>query len=227
MELDGFRGIAAIAVFFHHLSFASIARTPGLWNAPIATICKVSRYGLYGVDLFFVLSGYLITTILLNDRSSANFYFNFYWKRALRILPLYLVSLLAAWLWFQSSIGGVIVSVFFIANFAGLFHVSLAGPYWTLAIEEQFYLVWPRFVRRLRIDRLKTLALAVVIAEPVLRLIATVFHHYNFRFTFFRCDGLALGALLACHLYREERNPSTPSDRRRKTSAIWLLILSC
>lgn len=176
---------------------------------------------------FFVLSGYLITTILLQDRSSANFYFNFYWKRALRILPLYLVSLLLAWLWFQSSSLGVIVGVFFLANFASLLHVSLTGPYWTLAIEEQFYLIWPQFVRRLEVDQLKKVALAVVIVEPVLRLIDAAFHHYNFMFTFFRCDGLALGALLACQFYRGGKNISAIPGHRRKMQAVWILIFSC
>ena len=217
--------------FFHHLSFVTIDSAsiigPSSWNPAIIFLYSLSRYGLYGVDLFFVLSGYLITTILLQDRSSTDYYYNFYWKRALRILPLYLISLLAAWLWFRASTGGVIVSIFFLANFASVLHVDLAGPYWTLAIEEQFYLIWPQFVRRLNVDQLRKVALAIVIIEPILRLIDTAFHHYDFIFTFFRCDGLALGALLACQLYRRDRDTSAISSRQRKIPAVWTLFCSC
>ena len=227
MELDGLRGIAAIAVFFHHLSFASIDQTSNLWGPAISSVCRLSRYGLYGVDLFFVLSGYLITTILLKDRNSANYYFNFYWKRALRILPLYLITLFVAWVWFQASIGGVTVSILFLANFGRLMHVDIGGPFWTLAIEEQFYLVWPQIVRRLRVNQIKKVALSIVIVEPVLRLIATAFHHYDFLLTFFRCDGLALGALLACQLSCGDRNRSATPGRRRKMLAVWILLFSC
>lgn len=227
VELDSLRGIAAIAVFFHHLSFASIDQASTSWGPVISSICKLSRYGLYGVDLFFVLSGYLITTILLEDRSSANYYFNFYWKRALRILPLYLISLFVAWVWFRASVGGVIVSVLFLANFGRLLHVDIGGPFWTLAIEEQFYLVWPQFVRRLRVNQLKQVAFAIVIAELALRLLDTAFHHYDFQLTFFRCDGLALGALLACQLYHDGWNISATPVRRRKMTAVWILLCSC
>lgn len=227
MELDGLRGIAAIAVFFHHLSFASIDQISSSWGPVISSVCRLSRYGLYGVDLFFVLSGYLITTILLKDRSSANYYFNFYWKRALRILPLYLISLFVAWAWFRASIGGVIVSVLFLANFGRLLHVDIGGPFWTLAIEEQFYLMWPQIVRRLRVNQLKKVAFTIVIVELVLRLLDTAFHHYDFLLTFFRCDGLALGALLACQLYDEDRNISAAPVRRREMAAVWILLFSC
>ncbi|MGC1871006.1 MAG: acyltransferase [Acidobacteriaceae bacterium] len=224
-ELDGFRGIAALAVFCNHI-FVAPAH-PAWFTSSAIWLYHISRYGQYGVDLFFVLSGYLITSILLKDRDSPDYYYNFYWKRALRILPLYLVSLLVAWLWFGESAGGVIISVFFLANFSRLFHVALSGPYWTLAIEEQFYLIWPQFVRRLRIAQVEKWAWAIVIIEPVLRLIDSAFHHSNFFFTFFRCDGLAFGALLACQLApRQDRSPDT---RRlaRKRSAIWILGFSC
>lgn len=224
-ELDGLRGIAALAVFFHHLSFTSI--DPSQWNQGIVSLYNLSRYGLYGVDLFFVLSGYLITSILLQDRGSKTYYHDFYWKRALRILPLYIFSLLAVWIWIRGSTGGVIVSALFLANFASVFHVNLEGPYWTLAIEEQFYLVWPQFVRRLRLEQLQKLALAIAIGEPILRLIATAFHHYNFIFTFFRCDGLALGALLACQLHRKKLQPAARNNVWKKLSVLPVFAIAC
>ncbi len=222
-ELDGLRGIAALAVFFHHLAFTSIH--PSSWPAAIVSLYSISRYGLYGVDLFFVLSGYLITSLLLEDRESANYWHNFYWKRALRILPVYFLSLIAVWIWIPGTTGGVVLSIFFLANFGRIFHVNIGGPYWTLAIEEQFYLIWPQFVRKMRVDRLQKLALAIVLVEPVLRLIDSGFHHYDFILTFFRCDGLAIGAFLACQCHRKqlaERNLKAPFWRRFQ--ALWLLL---
>lgn len=221
VELDGLRGIAALTVFFHHLAFANI--DPAQWSAAIVSLYRVSRYGSYGVELFFVLSGYLITSLLLQDRKSPSYWHDFYWKRALRILPLYFVSLIGVWIWIPGTRGGVILSAFFLANFAHLFHVDIGGPYWTLAIEEQFYLIWPQFVRRMSVERLQKLALTIIVAEPVLRLIATAFHHHDFLFTFFHCDGLAYGALLACQCRRKmSAEQKTHRNSWRKSPAWWI-----
>lgn len=203
-ELDGIRGIAALMVLFHHLFFTSIPH-PERWNRLVDAIATLSHAGGYGVDLFFVLSGYLITSLLLLDRKSPNYYWNFYWKRALRILPLYFMALAVLLVFSPSSGKYVGLAIVFLANFAQVFHVASAGPFWTLAIEEQFYLVWPRFVRQLSPRGLEWLALSFAITCPVLRIVAALFHHSNYMFTFFHCDGLALGALLAC---RQARLPS-------------------
>ncbi len=222
-ELDGLRGIAALAVFFHHLCFTSIQ--PDGWNPFVRVLFSASEYGLYGVELFFVLSGFLITSLLLQDRSSENFYHNFYWKRALRILPLYLISLSAVWLLIQNSTGGVILGALFLANFASIFHVQLGGPYWTLAIEEQFYLIWPRFVRKLPTQQVKALSIGIIIVEPILRLIATFFHHHDFIFTFFHCDGLAFGALLASQSFSDRKSfQDAPTRNTWANSSLWIII---
>ena len=201
-ELDGIRGLAALAVFCHHVLFTSIAR-PSAANAILLFLYNVSRLGAFGVDLFFVLSGFLITSLILLDRHKPNFYWNFYWKRALRIFPLYIVSLVCLALLVRSSRPYVVFSALFIANFAPAFHVVADGPFWTLAIEEQFYLVWPQLGRRLTVSRLQQLALAVVVACFVLRLGAASLGHHAFRYTFYHCDGLALGAYLACKRSRQ------------------------
>jgi peptidoglycan/LPS O-acetylase OafA/YrhL len=209
-ELDGIRGIAALMVLCHHLFFTSIP-DPERWNGFVLLVSRLSQAGSNGVELFFVLSGFLITSLLLLDRGSPHFYWNFYWKRALRIFPLYLAALLLVAIFAPASWRYTLLSLFFLANFAQVFHVVADGPFWTLAIEEQFYLIWPRFAERLSVAALERLALGIVIASPILRLIAAAFGHHNYEFTFFHADGLALGAMLACQQIRSHSVDAQPA----------------
>jgi peptidoglycan/LPS O-acetylase OafA/YrhL len=220
-ELDAVRGLAALMVFFHHVCFTSI--DPAGSGKGVYLLYNLSHYGAYGVDLFFVLSGFLITSLLIKDRPSTTFYRDFYWKRALRILPLYILSLLALLLFVQHSGRYVLLSVLFLANFSWLFHIQGTGVLWTLAIEEQFYLLWPSVVRKRSVPQLRHWALAIVIGCILLRLIAACFGHHNYYFTFFRCDGLAIGALLACWY---ERRQTTPPNTRREHTLIAAAILT-
>ena len=135
-ELDGLRGIAAIMVFFHHACFTSIHG--GGWPLPIEVLGKISLYGANGVELFFVLSGFLITSILLTDRAKASYYEPFYWKRILRIVPVYVVMLFYIALFVPHTALQLLCAVLFVANFTWFFHVPALMPFWTLAIEEQF-----------------------------------------------------------------------------------------
>ncbi len=213
-ELDGIRGIAALAVFCHHVLYTSISH-PEQWNWAVRAAYSMSRFGLWGVDLFFVLSGYLITSTLLLDRGRSHYFWNFYWKRVLRIFPLYAVSLVCLAVFFPGSRRYALLAALFVANFAQVFHVSSAGPYWTLAIEEQFYLIWPQFTRRLTLDRLRKTALGIVAAGLALRLVAAMFGHHDYLFTFLNSDGLALGALLACQKMGRE------DGTRRNGGKVW------
>lgn len=199
-ELDGVRGLAALLVFFHHLCFTSI--TVAGWGRLIEALSTVFHYGVVGVDIFFTLSGFLITSILLQDSQRPHYYHNFYWKRALRILPLYIVCLLGVYGFIPAARSYVILAAFFMANFAYAFHIVTAGPFWTLAIEEHFYLVWPTVVRRRSVEEIGRWALLITLGAIVLRVVAALFGHHNYAFTFFRCDGLALGAWLACRSRR-------------------------
>lgn len=207
-ELDGVRGIAALMVFFHHVCFASIPSTT--WPKPLMWLRAVSVPGSYGVDLFFVLSGFLITSLLIGARKQPSYYHDFYWKRALRILPLYIVCLVGLLLFVPDSWKYVLLSAFFISNFSSIFHIAASGPFWTLAIEEQFYLLWPTVVRRRSVAELRRWAMAIGFAAFLLRFIAAAFGHANYYFTFFHCDGLAFGAFLACWFF--ERNQNTPNQ---------------
>ena len=195
-ELDGIRGIAAIMVFFHHLCFTSIQ--PNDWGPGIRALYHLSSYGNTGVDLFFVLSGFLITSLLIQDRDSTAYYRNFYWKRILRILPLYILCLVGVYFFVPGSHAYVLLAALFIVNFAQVFHVASTGPFWTLAIEEQFYLLWPTVVRRRSVPQLVRWSVGIGLSAVILRLAAACFGHFNYDLTFLHCDGLAIGAFIAC-----------------------------
>lgn len=197
-ELDGVRGFAALAVFVLHI-FITVRDAPNQKiPAVVRPVLQFVDLGSYGVDIFFVLSGFLITCLLLLDRDRPRYYRNFYWKRVLRIQPVYILHLIGTWLLLPGSHGYVFLALIFLVNFAGPFHVQVSGPAWTLSIEEQFYLLWPQIVRRAKVDSIYRITLAMIALSVGLRLIATfVFGHMAYQYTFYRLDGLALGALLA------------------------------
>ncbi len=205
-ELDGLRGVAALLVFFHHLCFAGISTQ---WGPTVLAIRSISRFGAAGVDVFFVLSGFLITSLLLRDSKSSTFYRDFYWKRALRILPLYLTCLIAIFIFFPHTGRFLLFGVFFIANLTRFFAVPapVALPIWSLAIEEQFYLIWPTVVRRRSVSQVGAWALGILLGCILLRFGFATFGHHNYYLSFLRSDGLAFGALLACAFRkRDEEN---------------------
>jgi peptidoglycan/LPS O-acetylase OafA/YrhL len=206
-ELDGVRGLAAAMVFLHHVCFTTVP--VGQWSVPILGLRSLAVWGSYGVDLFFALSGFLITSLLLEARERPGYYHDFYWKRALRILPLYLVCLLGVLLFVPGSRAFVLLSLLFLSNFAHVLHIQGDGPFWTLAIEEQFYLLWPTVVRRRAMDELRRWALAIGIGSVGLRLIAAAFGHHDYNFTFFHCDGLAWGAYVACWFAQREQRAAS------------------
>ncbi len=218
-ELDGVRGIAAIAVLFHHVCFTST--TAAGWGTGVALVRELSAYGYVGVDLFFVLSGFLISSLLIEDRASPRYYHDFYWKRALRILPLYVVCLLGALAFGLVTKGYLVMALLFVANFATVFHIASEGPFWTLAIEEQFYLVWPTVVRRRTIEDVSKWAVGIGLSSVVLRFVAAASGHHNYFLTMLHCDGLAMGAWLAC---RFERWGRLGFQTARERTA-WLLAI--
>jgi peptidoglycan/LPS O-acetylase OafA/YrhL len=206
--LDGWRGIAVFSVVFYHM---------WPWRRPHCA--WFASWGWIGVDLFFVLSGFLITRILLAARDGPRYFRNFYARRTLRIFPLYYaVVLIAAVLWplfgpenqsarYALPRAGVAlgyVTNLWQAHFGQWFTVPkpfLVGHFWSLAVEEQFYLVWPVVVLLLH-DRRKLLAAcAACVAITMGTRLASWVDHANplvpFCFTPCRLDGLGLGAALA------------------------------
>ncbi|HMF53549.1 MAG TPA: acyltransferase [Edaphobacter sp.] len=212
-ELDGVRGIAALMVFFHHLCFAGLDLS-GWHSGLVRGLFALTSFWDSGVDIFFVLSGFLITSLLIRNRERPDYYQDFYWKRALRILPLYMICAIGLLFFYPGSGRFVLLCIVFLANFAGVFNILAPGPFWTLAIEEQFYLLWPTVVRRRSIASLRHWALGIVFAVIALRFLFAYLGHYNYRLTFIRCDGLALGALFACMLERSQRMGQGLSARR-------------
>ena len=200
-ELDGLRGVAALMVFFHHACFSTVK--DGAWPPVIQFVRHIALYGSNGVELFFVLSGFLITSILLGDRTKPTYYAPFYWKRVLRIVPVYVVMLAYIALFIPHSRIAFVCAVLFVANLSWAFHAVPLMPFWTLAIEEQFYLLWPTVVHRLRLQTLAACAVAIALGSIGFRLLFACFGHYNYFFTIHRCDGLAWGALLACYFVKQ------------------------
>ncbi len=218
--LDGVRGVAALTVFFHHAIFTSV--DDNSWPLLLRPLISLSRAGQYGVDLFFTLSGYLITSILIAGKDQDYWLKAFYVKRFTRILPIYFLTLVGLAIWLPGSADYIILSLLFIANFARYFKVDAVGPFWTLAIEEQFYIFWPWIVRSVTVRMLKRVSLGVVIAEPFIRLIAIVSGRHYFMYTMFHCDGLALGALLACQVL--DRDHESQLRRSLRALAVGALL---
>ncbi|HWQ33499.1 MAG TPA: acyltransferase [Blastocatellia bacterium] len=197
-ELDGIRGLAALAVLLYHAFYIPLLQTDAAGLARL--IAQVTKAGWLGVDLFFVLSGFLITGILLESRSDRHYLRNFYARRVLRIAPLYYAALLVLLLWYPDSGSFVLLGSLYLTNFASLFAVPmLFGPLWSLSVEEHFYLLWPWLVRWLSRRGLAITAALIVLVSPLARACAfgSVGVMEIYYLSWFRFDGLAWGALLA------------------------------
>jgi peptidoglycan/LPS O-acetylase OafA/YrhL len=211
-SLDGLRGLAVLVVMLLHFT---TAMTP-LTGSAAATVRSVFQLGWIGVDLFFVLSGFLITGILADNRGSDRYFSAFYARRALRILPVYVAALVvvfhivpAVYAPHPAMGRGTELSFWlFVANFRTLPYdvAKLVGHFWSLAIEEQFYLLWPLVVCFASPRAARGIALATIVVEPVLRFAALrmgIDGNAVYHYTPFRLDGLAMGAFVALEL-REE-----------------------
>jgi len=198
--LDGVRGLAALAVGMHHCLYTGLPSQTWPWH--VRLLQALSAHLDLGVDLFFVLSGYLITSLLLLARRRPNYYHNFYWKRAFRILPALILVLVITHSMGVTPWYSVVTALLFVANLTTLWNEPENGPFWSLSIEEQFYLLWPTVVRKGRPSRMVALLWVLIVAPAILRVLSALLHHGRFQYTFVHCDGLAWGALLALLAYR-------------------------
>lgn len=200
-ELDGVRGIAALMVLFFHFFFRLETE-----DAFLLAVRKISYFGETGVSLFFVLSGFLITRILLNTRQSERFFYHFYLRRSLRIFPLYYLFLAVHYFIFplikhepHDPFPMQAVYWIYMQDFALTFNWAAEGPghFWSLAVEEHFYLFWPLLVYYLDSKKLLYIISGIIITALLTRgLLINNDNEYRF-FTFSRIDELAMGALLA------------------------------
>jgi peptidoglycan/LPS O-acetylase OafA/YrhL len=204
--LDGVRGAAILLVLAHNLNPFEGGRLVDQW------VSLAFNFGWVGVQLFFVLSGYLISGILLDSREAPGYYRAFFGRRVLRIFPLYYGTLLvclvilpalglapaalladrghSVWLWT------------YLINWAEPLGVPIAAfpHFWSLAVEEQFYLVWPFVVRRTTPRRLFAVAAVLVVVAFASRLAlrhAGAGEPGPYMFTICRMDALGLGAAVA------------------------------
>ena len=212
-ELDGVRGISIIVVVAFHLLKRADYFTN---NAALHFVTRLSSMGWVGVDIFFVLSGFLITSILLKTKSERNYFKNFYIRRALRIFPLYFVFIAAIVLLlpkldpdFAPQISRALpFLLLYQQNWFMLFSKIPLTTYlavtWSLAIEEQFYLLWPAVVYFTRKETLIKISIAIISVSILARIFgmlfwgdkseASTFFYYN---TFTRFEQLVFGGLLA------------------------------
>jgi peptidoglycan/LPS O-acetylase OafA/YrhL len=196
-ELDVLRGLAILmVVIYHGLYWSGVVSSSRVGTL----IVKASVSGWLGVNLFFVLSGFLITGILIDTKNRPAFYRRFYFRRVRRILPVYLLTITVLIVLHTLTFGSTMVALAFLANYHIFPVVGGFGPFWSLSVEEQFYLLWPTVVGRIGIRNLTILSLALCVVEPLLRWLTFSYHlplgdvHSS---TLLIADNLALGALAA------------------------------
>lgn len=232
--LDALRGGAIAAVFVYHAT-----PTQGIEQGYGELALFVRSFLWTGVDLFFVLSGFLITRILLTTSGSDRYFRTFYARRMLRIFPLYYlfvaISLFAPLLLstvsprFQSLVDGDDYRRLwfgqawlwlYLQNFAqatGPSRLPGMGHLWSLAVEEQYYLVWPLLVRhaRRRLLPLIGVALVLVVASRIVVSFAGVSPWAIMHLTFFRLDGLLIGSGVAVLGQNAHQNRIATKCRRK------------
>jgi peptidoglycan/LPS O-acetylase OafA/YrhL len=200
--LDRLRGIAALMVIVFHLWQFGFLR-----DLPLpAGILKISVFGQTGVDLFFVLSGFLISRILLSTKDSTNYFRTFYARRALRIFPLYYFALVLYYFvipFFSHnyvSAGDQWWYWVYLQNIPDTFtNLSADGPghFWSLAVEEHFYMLWPIVIYFFTRKQIGYISIGVIFTAFLSRLYLISQGIGVFYFTLCRMDALAMGCLLA------------------------------
>jgi peptidoglycan/LPS O-acetylase OafA/YrhL len=229
-SLEGIRGYGFLLVFCGHYFRAEKLAGPDTLRLKL--FCSISSIGLFAVPAFFVLSGYLIGGILFHTRNREGFFKVFYFRRILRVFPVYYLTLLAIAIVYkiqQFPTGFHFWAHFFyIQNLLPRYSITPTGGvttihFWSLAVEEQFYLLWPLVVWRFRARRqliaiataLVVLCCAIRLAAPFLSISALGMSF----FTFTRVDAILLGVLL-------NLTGETAMFRRWMPLAKWVTLFS-
>lgn len=237
--LDGVRGVAVLAVLLHNI---------GYLEEPADTILlKILRVafdsGWSGVQLFFVLSGFLITGILLDTKRASHYFRDFYMRRTLRIFPLYYFVLACAFFllprlvdlgeWGTRADTLQVWYWTYLMNWTDAYLGTLPGlsHFWSLGVEEQFYLLWPVVVMALAPTQLLRVCWLLIVSALIMRIAMLWWQapvEAIYRFTVTRWDALAMGAVIAIALREPMRHASLMRYVRRLAlpSGIVLLIIA-
>jgi peptidoglycan/LPS O-acetylase OafA/YrhL len=209
--LDGWRGIAIILVLFDHIHFSLHDRYAYPWM----------ETGKHGVTIFFVLSGFLITTKLIDGPINLK---SFYTRRLFRLMPAALLYL--TWLTLFDRLTGahftsraeILSCVLFYRNFIST--PGLAGHFWSLSVEEQFYLFWPVLLVLMGIRRCLGIAAVGALTIAIYRLAFWAYYNQPLlnNETQVRADALLVGSLLALLL-----NEPHIRDHAARWSRVWIL----
>lgn len=225
IALDGVRGLAVLLVLLSHFLLRDF------WTDERTYF--IAQAGWLGVDLFFVLSGFLITGILLDSRDSKNYWSSFYKRRVLRIFPLYFFVVTATWLtilfiekaperlqgydsfaWYFTFTPNIAMALK--NNWLYHSHIFDLNHLWSLAVEEQFYIFWPLIVRFVPVRWLAALCAGLVFFSTPLREWVAGEQGVNsvasYVLPFTRMDGLAAGSFLAV-FFRLDLQSFIPFDK--------------
>lgn len=230
-EFDGVRAIGVGSVLLGHFWPVSVSKL----------VFQFGELAWIAVDGFFVLSGFLIAGILLDRVGRPKYFSMFYFRRTLRIFPVYYLALLLGWALLRFTGGGYGYryliehwgSPMWFAFYVGNIRTAMVGawppsvvydPLWSLQIEEQFYLLFPLAVAFLRRDHLRNLLVGACVLSPLLRLICYFVRPENvfLQYTLLpcHCEGLAMGALVALRIRSSRWEISKP-----KIGALTILLL--
>lgn len=215
-ELDGLRGIAiALVLMWHYLTIplALLQREGAQMDAGLSWFVRATSATWSGVDLFFVLSGYLIGGLLIDNRKSSNYYKTFYFRRVCRIFPAYFFCMTLFVLLAKLRIDGTEwayanrVPLWYYATFLQNYPIGLGhsgakaiGLTWSVAVEEQFYILIPLLIRTVRYSRLPLVLSGLILVGPIARAVIWQIEGIEFGayvWTVARTDGLIFGVLLA------------------------------
>jgi peptidoglycan/LPS O-acetylase OafA/YrhL len=227
--LDGLRGLAVLLVLWEHLPQA-------LLGSAAEALRFAVQPGYLGVDLFFVLSGFLITRILLADRARRRPLRHFLVRRFARIFPIYYLLILVMWAFSPGSYlawcAGYLSNFYFAVHRAR----SPMEHTWSLAVEEHFYLVWPLVVTWLPVASSRRLALFGLLPPAVLLALATAALEpwlpgeadaFIYRLTWYRMLSLGLGALFAFGERELRADPARPWRLAARFLVPALVVLPC
>ena len=238
--LDGLRGVAILPVLLFH--FGQYGH-----GLPLPTVAidkafsTVFRAGWVGVELFFVLSGFLITGILCDSKHGSSYFRNFYIRRCLRVFPLYYSTLILflvilPWIFPSNSSLQYVTSQpwwywTYLSNVqiarVGFHPLGVLDHFWSLAVEEQFYLVWPIVVALCTRDRLRQMCVGLIAGGLIVRIGFRLwgYEDASYVLTASRMDALAAGSVLAVVARRPE-GLSRMASAARKVLAFTMMVIA-